>query len=112
MKAGLSQGLNLVTLDHASVSHERHLFTPKAPRYLRDLRRQGDHIRGIPGKDVHGHGHALFITQQPQDYLFFPSFAVSVITKCRKSVALALEVTARDVIEKQRRLAVAPPSRE
>jgi hypothetical protein len=45
-------------------------------------------------------------------YAKIPSFAVSVITKGRKSVALALEVTARDVIEKQRRLAVTAPSRE
>src|SRR5215831_15469801 len=112
MKASLGKVLHLVALDHAPVPDKRHPFATKSPCHLRALGRHGAHIWGIPGKDVYRHRDALFVTQQPKDHLFLPSFAVTVIAKRREGVALALEVTARDVIQKQRRLVVATPGRE
>ena len=112
MKAGPSQFLNLVALEHASVPDERHMLAAKPLRHLRNLGRHGRHVWGISSKDLHGDRRALFVTQQPNDDLFLPRFAVPVIAKRCEGVAVALEVTARDVIQKERRLAVATPSRE
>jgi hypothetical protein len=99
MQAGPDQLLNLAALEHASVSDERHTRAVKPLRYLRNLGRHSRHIRGIPSTDLHGDRRALFVPQQPNDDLFLPRFAVPVIAKRREGVALALEVTARDVLE-------------
>jgi hypothetical protein len=110
-KAGPDQLLTLAALEHTPVSDERHTLAVKPLRHLRNLGRYSRHIWGIPSTDLHGDRRTLFVTQQPNDDLFLPRFAVPVIAKRREGVALALEVTARDVIEKERRLAVATPSR-
>jgi hypothetical protein len=111
VKARPPQILDLGALDHAPIPHKRHAFAAKAPRHLRDLGRQGGHIWGIPSTDIHRHRRALLVTQQPDDHLLLASFAVSVLAERGKGVALALQVTARDVVEKQCRLAVSTPGR-
>ena len=94
------QGLHLAALDHAPVTHERHPLTPKPPGDLRNLGRHRGHIGGIPCKDLSRYRGALLVTQEPNDHLFLADFAISVIAKSGQGVALPLEVTARDVVQK------------
>ena len=104
MKACAGKRRNLPTLEHAPVADERHPFAAKTPGHLRNLGSHGLQIGCIASKNIRRHWCAFLVAQQPNNDLLLTCFAIPVIAKSRQGIALALEVTAGDVVQKQRRL--------
>jgi hypothetical protein len=101
MEALLREVVDLRALDHATVTDKGDLVDAKAGFDLGDLCREGLRLLRIAGKDFDRDRLPILVTEEANDHLHLPFFAIAIVAKGGQFVVGPFQVATRDIIQKQ-----------